>query len=120
MAKTSTSSLSVAVSGDGIVGETYVPQGYPVVNVAAPAGGEFPYALTSGDNTIAVPAGAIGYILRPLTSSIVAKQIRSASSVVGPSIAPALPFGPLFFPASPPANIVVNAASPEPVFVMWL
>jgi len=82
MAKTSSCSIGVTVSGGGETA-TYVPPGSPVSNPAAPNGGSVAYALAAGVNSIAVPTGAIGVVISPPTSSTNAKTAPAATGQVG-------------------------------------
>lgn len=119
MAKSSTITLTIAETGDGIgSASVYIPPGFPLSNGAAPGGVAVPTSLSSGDNTINVPSGAIGFCYVPPSGSAVAKQLRSGSGVTGPS-APAS--SPLlwFFPSPAPSTIVINVGSNESGWITW-
>lgn len=117
MAKTSTTSLSVAVTGDGVAA-TYTPATAPMVNTAAPAGGPVDVTLAIGDTTIAVPTGAQGFVLVPPSASTVVKTLKGVGGDTGFAIALALPTM-ISLPAST-TTILVNAASSEVVAIHWL
>ena len=53
----------------------------PIINAAAPAGGPLNVALSSGDNTLAVPQGAQGFVFVPPSSSVVAKKLKGVAGV---------------------------------------
>lgn len=117
MAKTSTTSLSVAVSGDG-VSETYVPATAPIVNAAAPAGGPLSVALTTGDNTLTVPPGAQGFLLVPPSASAVAKKLKGVGGDTGFSLSMTLPS--LLMLPTGASTVLINAASSETVQIHWI
>lgn len=116
MAKISTTTLAVVVSGDG-VSESYTPPGAPITNANAPAGGPLNVALTTGDNTLAVPAGAVAVLLVPPTSSTVVKKLkvpgdagtpfgRAAPSLLGLDVGT--------------STLTINASAGETIAVHWL
>lgn len=116
MAKTSTITLVPAIGGDG-VSFTYAVPG-SLTNAAAPMGGAIPTALTTGDNTIAVPTGAMWLLISPPTTSTVAKKIKGAAGDTGVLIGPAIVS--LIAIASGQTSIILNAASGETVTLLWL
>ena len=117
MAKTSTTSISVAVTGDGVV-ESFTPATAPIVNAAAPAGGPLNVALSTGDNTLAVPPGAQGLVFVPPSSSVVAKKLKGIAGDTGFLLSPTLPSA-IMVPAGT-ATVLINAASAETVLIHWV
>ncbi len=117
MAKTTTTSISVAVSGDGVAA-TYTPASAPITNTTGPAGGPVDVALSSGDNTITVPSGSKGMLLVPPATSSVVKKLKGDAGDTGFTIAPALP-SVLALPTGT-TSILINAASSETVSIHWL
>lgn len=115
MAKTCTTSVAVSVTGDS-VDESFSPPA--LSNAAAPAGGPVDVALSTGDNSISVPPGALGFVLVPPTTSTVAKKLKGAGGDSGFPIATAL-ISVLSIPAGT-ATIIINAASGETVAVHWI
>lgn len=117
MAKKSVITLSVQVTGDG-VNTTYTPVGMPLINVAAPAGGPIAVALTLGDNTLTVPAGAVAVLLVPPTNSVVVKTLKGVGGDTGVIIAPAAPT--MLGLPSGATSILLNASAGETISVEWL
>jgi hypothetical protein len=117
MAKTSTTSVSVAVSGDGVA-ETFTPSSSPVINASAPAGGPISVALSTGDNTLTVPPGAQGFVFVPPTSSVVVKKLKGIAGDTGFTLSPTLP-SVIMLPAGA-TTALVNAASSETVSIHWI
>ncbi len=117
MAKTSTTSISVEVTGDGVTA-SYTPPSAPVVNTTAPAGGPVSVTLSTGDNTITVPSGTQAFLLVPPATSTVVKLLKGAAPDTGFAIALAQPSF-IAVPAAT-ATILVNAASGETVSIHWL
>jgi hypothetical protein len=79
--------------------------------------------LSSGDNTIAVPAGAVGVVIVPPSTGAVALKYRTSlnSGDGGLPIAPNLPFVHVF-PSPIPVSIILNAGSSQTAFTaawMW-
>ena len=64
MAKTSTVTLTIVVSGDG-GSSTYAPPGTTITNPGAPDGGPHLFTLVAGPNTITPPSGAKGIVILP-------------------------------------------------------
>jgi hypothetical protein len=115
MAKTSTTTIGVSVIGDS-VNETFTPAA--IVNTAAPAGGPISVALSSGDNTITVPSGAVSMMLIPPSTSTVVKKLKGIGGDTGFTVGPAalsmisLPTG--------TGTVLINAASSETISIHWL
>lgn len=117
MAKKSSLSMTVTVAGDG-VNTTYNPVGTPIVNLAAPAGGPLSVALTTGDNTLAVPAGAVALLVVPDPASVVVKKLKGVGGDTGFTIAPASP-SLLGLPSSA-VSVLLNASAGETITIEWL
>jgi hypothetical protein len=109
MAKTSTATLTVSVSGDGVAANYTVSS----TNNAAPGGGPTAVALSSGNNTITGPAGTTGALVVPPAGSMVAKVLKGVNGDTGIALSNTLPF---FVSA---ASFVINAASGETVQIFW-
>ena len=79
-------------------------------------------SLTSGDNTFAVPVGAIGVvIIPPLTGGTVTLKVRTSSNSgdAGLPISSTLP-SVLVFPASAPTSVIVNSSGALAAFTsLW-
>lgn len=85
----------ISINGSSVIGETLV------------------VALNSGDNTFAVPAGAVAALIVPPASNTAAVKVRSSlnSGDAGLPINPgALPMV-YAFPATAPTSLIVNAGS---------
>lgn len=117
MAKKSTTTLSTTIAGDGI-STTYTPPGAPIVNNTAPAGGPISVLLSTGDNTLTVPSGAVALLIVPPSDSVVVKKLKGVGGDTGVTIAPAAPTY-LGLPASA-TEVLLNAASGETVTLEWL
>lgn len=112
MAKTSTLTITVQVTGDG-VNDNWTPT--PPQNTAAPGGGPQLLALASGDNTITVPAGASGFVLLPPAGSAVVKKIKGAGGDTGVTISNTLPF----VGSVSAGSLIINASNVENVQIFW-
>ncbi len=75
-------------------------------------------ALASGDNTINIPAGAVGVvIIPPSTGSVVLKYRTSLNAGdSGLPISPSQPFVHVF-PSPIPASVIINAGSSQTAFL---
>lgn len=71
-------------------------------------------ALASGDNTISIPAGAVGVVLVPPTNASAALKYRTSLNAAdtGLPINSSQPFVHVF-PATPPTSIILNAATSQ-------
>lgn len=118
MAKTSTVTINVSVTGDGIA-TSYQPPGSPLVNPGAPGGGPITYALSSGDNTIAIPPGSLGVFIIPASTSTVAKKLKGSGGDTGFPISPNLMSGPISLVVGQ-ASLMLNAASAENITLDWV
>ncbi len=82
MAKTSQASIGVTVTGDGET-STFVPPANPMTNATAPSGGTTPLVLAAGNNVVTLPAGAVGVVIVPPTTSANAKVIKGIAGDTG-------------------------------------
>jgi hypothetical protein len=82
MAKTSQASIGVTVTGDG-ESSTYAPPGNPLTNATAPSGGTTPLVLAAGNNVVTLPAGAVGVVIAPPTTSANPKIIKGVAGDTG-------------------------------------
>lgn len=93
-----------------------VPQGYTnigpysIPNVTANNYSQRMDTLASGANTIAVPSWAGTMIIVPNPSNIIALTFKGVAGDTGVAMSPDQPWI-VSFAASPPASIVINAAS---------
>ena len=93
--------------------QTGTPEGSDTISLTISLGSvfeELPVALASGANTITVPTGATGVIVIPPVANTVALTLKGIAGDTGIPLSLTQP-SVLTFPASPPASIVVNAAS---------
>ncbi len=111
MSKTSTLSLGLTVTGDG-VNDSYAPP--PVTNSAAPYGGQVSLALAAGFNTITKPAGAVGCVITPPATSTNAKTLKGLTGDTGIGIATA---SPTVLAAT--ATFGITSAGIETVLLYW-
>ena len=76
-------------------------------------GGMLPITLASGDNTIAVPTGAVGVTIVPPAGNATAIKVRTSLNLGdgGCPINPGAGFYTQQFPGTPPTSIVINAGS---------
>lgn len=117
MAKTSSCKIEVGVLGDGET-STFVPSTSPVLNTACPVGGMSTLSLSSGDNTISVPSGAIGIAFSPSSSSTVVKKLKGAGGDTGVTIRANAP-SVVYLPDAT-ASFILNASTTESLPVHWL
>ena len=117
MAKTSSGSIGVTITGDGVTSE-YVPSGSPVVNTAAPSGGTTPLVLAAGTNTVSVPSGAIGFVLSPPTSSTNGKTLKGIAGDTGVPLRPNAP-SMLYLPNGA-VSFVITSVGIETCALQWL
>ena len=114
MANTEKLQITVTSTGDGITGK-WEPTA--MTNSAGVAGGPVKTTLASGDNSIAVPTGAMGMVLAPPASSAVVLRLKHYAGETGfalrsgqPSAVP-LPTG--------TSSVMLNASATEIVYVHW-
>lgn len=115
MSKTSTLSLAVTVNGDGLAGATYIPPQSPVINANAPEGVPVAVALSSGANTLSVPAGALHAVVSPSTTSTNVKHLKTTSGDVG------IPFTNqvAIIPVAGLSAVYCDATAAETIAVAW-
>ena len=91
------------------------PSGSTTVGPFSAAGQIQPLAefvnLVSGNNTIAVPTGAIGVVIVPPVAGGIVIKFKTVIGDTGTPIPQASPSPVLFDPANVPADIYLNAAS---------
>ena len=114
MAIQSTVTLKVSCSGD----VTCTDQPADITNTTAPSGGPVNTVLSAGNNTITVPTGSRGVMIRPPVGSTNVKILKGVGGDTGITMDPAQPFY-LPFAVSPPANFVINSAGIETVGIHW-
>ena len=75
-------------------------------------------ALSSGDNTINIPAGAVGVVVVPPSTGTATLKYRTSlnSSDTGLPISPAQPFVHVF-PSPIPTAIIINANTSQSAFL---
>jgi hypothetical protein len=113
MATTNKTKFTVTSTGDGNDSEWTTE----ATNNAGAAGGPVRVTLVSGDNTIVVPTGAIGVILKPPSSSGVTKRLKHHAGETGFSIrtgeAAALPL------PTGTTSLILNSSGIEVIYVHW-
>jgi len=115
MAKTSSVTMSITVSGDGL-GFTYVPPTAPVVNPASP-GSEILTALAPGDNIITPPPNANYCLVVPAGTSTNPKKLKGVGGDTGVAIHPSNPT--LVALPSGGGTFIINATAGETVTLGW-
>ncbi len=116
MAKTSTTTVGVTVSGDGVTA-SITPTGSPVTNTAAPHGGPIAFSLASGFITVPT-ATTIGVVVIPPVASVISKTLKGLTGDTGFLIRENAP-SVLMFPTGT-ATIKITAGSAEDVQLLWL
>jgi hypothetical protein len=117
MAKTSSASIGVTVTGDG-VSNSFVPPGSPMQNTAAPSGGTTPLVLAAGNNVVTLPAGAKGVVISPPITSTNAKTIKGVAGDTGIGILAGSPIMLTFVAGTTVFSI--NSTGIETVNLHWL
>lgn len=114
MATTETMQITVTASGDGI-DSAWTPTA--MTNSAGTAGGPVKTTLSSGDNTIAVPTGAMGMVLAPPAASAAVLRLKHYAGETGfalrsgqPSHIP-LPTG--------TSTVLINSSTVEILYLHW-
>lgn len=110
MAKTSTVSVGVTITGDGTT-TSYSPTA--VQNTSAPDGGPRLLVLTTGNNTITPPTGATGFTLSPGT---VAKTLKG---IAGDTGVPLSITGLTTVFLASAASFVINSTGGETISIFW-
>ena len=83
-----------------------------VQTIASPFGDVSNIPLSSGDNTITIPAGASVFMFVPPPANIIQLTAKLHSGDTGQAISPNQPFGPIFFPPGyAGGSIIINSAS---------
>lgn len=115
MAKTTTTNIQFQLSGDGFVASQNL-----FTSSVANSSGTVPtsVALTTGANTITVPAAAVGIMIVPPPASSNAKTLKGVSGDTGIALAPAGVVS-LPFTAGAVSSIVINSAGSETIAVFW-
>jgi hypothetical protein len=116
MSKTSTVTLTVSVTGDGLSESYALPA---VVNAAAPGGGPSNLALATGFNSIAVPPGSLGFILIPPVGSVITKTLKGITGDTGIPLHVTNPTWVSLPPATATIGITAGGAG-ETVAIHWL
>lgn len=78
---------------------------------SAVVGESFSLALSSGDNTFAVPSGAVAVLIVPPANNAIVVKVRTNQNSGDGGLS--IGAGPLVypFPAAAPTSVIVNAAS---------
>jgi hypothetical protein len=116
MATTSTTNLSITISGQGF-SYTYTPPTSAFANSAAPGAVPTNVALVSGNNTITLPTGTQVVLIVPPAGSANAKTLKGVNGDTGIALNPALPT--LLTVASSVTSIVINATSGETIQIAY-
>jgi hypothetical protein len=116
MSKTLVSSQSVTLSGDGWGGAPLFSETVTDTAALVPSS----VTLAAGNNTIAVPASALGVVLVPPPSSTNAKVLKGANADTGIALAPGLSTRVMFSAAGAVASFVLNSAAIETLGIIWV
>ena len=113
----SSTTVATVIVGSGFQCN-YTPPQCPVLNAAPPEGAPVQVALNTGNNTVAVPAGAIGVLLVPPVGSTNSKILKGVNADTGIAMATGQPFMMFFAPSA--TSFVINAAGAETLLAAWL
>lgn len=117
MAKQSTVTLGVSVTGDGLT-LGYSPQGFPLQNPNAPAGVPTSVAIVNGNNTISIPSGCIAILIQPPAGSVITKTLKGVAGDTGVPIHTANPT--LLSLPSGTSSILIAANGAETLAISFL
>lgn len=112
MSKTSTSTISVTVLGDG----TSLTDSDTVVD-ATSAVAPTSASLSAGANTISVPSGVNGVKIKPLPSNVVTLTLKGVTGDTGVPISPSQPSY-LALPTGA-STFVITAGGSATVLLVW-
>lgn len=116
MSKTSKFSCAVAVCGDGIVGDTWIPPQSPLSNPNAPGGVPSPsVALSAGLNTIAVPSGSIYALVSAGVTSANVKNLKTTSGDIGIPITNQM----VLIPVTGLTSIYCQSVGSDSITIAW-
>ena len=120
VSKQVSSSVVVTVQGDGENDALSVANGLTATTNTAGIG-PTGQTLSSGANTVNIPAGALGVTIVPPPGNTVALTVKGVSGDTGLPLHLTQPFQWIFPVASPPTTFVINAASSmtAPVRFFW-
>lgn len=114
MATTVETQITITSSGDGIDSD-WEPRA--MENSAGAAGGPVRTSLSSGDNTITVPTGAMGMVLLPPAASATVLKLKGGAGETGFCLrsgqASSIPL------PTGTASVLINASAAELVYVHW-
>lgn len=114
MSKTSTLTIHVVVSGDGVT-NTYAPPGTPITNSAAYDGGPHGVAVILGNNTLTPPTGATGIVIVPgALGAITAKGIGGDTGIQLAAVRPSF-----FALASGQGAFVLTSSAADTITIQW-
>ncbi len=108
--------LSVTVTGPGF-SDTYVPPQLPLTNTTPPGNVPTNLALSTGNNTVTIPAGTNRIMLVDPPGSTNAKTLKGVAGDSGIALRPGDVH--VFGVTSSQASFVVNAAAPETIAVAF-
>lgn len=116
MSKTATvAGTSVTVTGDG-VGLVYTIPGLPSVNTLAPDPIQN-VAMTTGANTVTVPAGAQYVVIVPPVGSVVSMKLKGDTADIGVTLATNRPS--IMSLSSSTSSFVLTLGSGQTVQLCW-
>jgi hypothetical protein len=115
MATTETVQVTVTCSGDGIKSK-WEPTA--MTNSAGVAGGPVKYTMSSGDNTLTVPTGAMGVVLAPPASSAAVLRLKNDAGETGFALRTGQPA--LIALPTGTAEVLVNASAEVFLYLHWL
>lgn len=116
MATTTETQITVESSGEGIEGESkWEPTA--MSNNTSPAGGPVRTALTAGDNTIAVPTGAMGLVFTPPAHSAAVLKLKGGAGETGFALRTGQPAA-IPLPTGT-ASVLMNASEAVLLYLHW-
>lgn len=115
MAKTVTTTITVTLSGDGFGGSPLFNQS--VTNISGVAPGSA--ILSTGFQTIAIPATAVGVVIVPPPGNTVSMTLKGISGDTGTTLDPGLPTAYKFPIGLGAFGIALGVGGPITVQLIW-
>lgn len=106
--------IKVTATGEGLKSE-WLPS--VTSNTTGAAGGPVRTTLAAGDNYVAIPTGAMGFVLVPPSTSAVTKRLKHHSGETGIAIRTGEPVA--LSLATGVATMMINASAAESVYLHW-
>lgn len=114
MPTTITTKITVTATGEGLKSE-WIPTA--TSNSTGAAGGPVRTTLAAGDNYVAIPTGAMGFVLDPPRTSAVTKRLKHHSGETGIAIRTGEPVA--LSLATGVATLMINVSAAEVVSLYW-